>query len=91
MSETETTARMPMRVLICGISGPNGAYFEEQSEYVFLAARIGGIYANNTCRRSFVRRNLENQTDVIHGAWRAGIKRRRFLGPTPFFLRVFRI
>ncbi|NBW46439.1 MAG: NAD-dependent epimerase/dehydratase family protein, partial [Betaproteobacteria bacterium] len=57
-------------------------FFEiEKPEYVFLAAaRVGGIHANNAYPADFIRDNLAIQTNVIHEAWRAGVKRLLFLG-----------
>ena len=58
------------------------AFFEtEKPDHVFLAAaRVGGIHANNTYPADFIRDNLAIQTNVIHEAWRAGVKRLLFLG-----------
>jgi len=53
----------------------------EHPEYVFLAAaRVGGILANATYPADFVGQNLLIQTNVIHEAYRAGVKRLLFLG-----------
>ena len=58
------------------------AFFEiEKPDHVFLAAaRVGGIHANNTYPADFIRDNLAIQTNVIHEAWLAGVKRLLFLG-----------
>ena len=58
------------------------AFFErERPEAVYLAAaRVGGILANDTRPAEFIRENLAIQTNVIHEAWRAGVKRLLFLG-----------
>ncbi len=49
--------------------------------YVFLAAaKVGGIHANNTYPAEFIRDNLAIQTNVLHEAYRNGIKRLMFLG-----------
>ncbi len=54
---------------------------ETKPRYVFLAAaRVGGILANNTYPADFIRDNLAIQTNVIDGAWRAGVERLLFLG-----------
>lgn len=65
------------------------AFFElEQPEYVFLAAaRVGGIVANNTYPAEFIHQNLAIQTNVIHEAWRAGVKRLLFLGSSCIYPR----
>ena len=53
------------------------AFFDaERPDYVFLAAaKVGGIVANNTYPGEFIRDNLAIQTNVIHAAYRAGVKR----------------
>lgn len=58
------------------------AFFRAQKpEYVFLAAaKVGGIYANNTYPADFIRDNLLIQTNIIDAAWRAGVKKLAFLG-----------
>lgn len=57
-------------------------FFEqEKPEYVLLAAaKVGGIHANNTYPAEFIRQNLAIQTNVIHEAWRSGVKHLLFLG-----------
>ncbi|MCP9451764.1 MAG: NAD-dependent epimerase/dehydratase family protein [Nitrospira sp.] len=59
-----------------------GNFFEqERSVYVFLAAtKVGGIHTNDTYPAEFIRDNLAIQTNVIHEAWRVGVKRLLFLG-----------
>lgn len=57
-------------------------------EYVFLAAaKVGGIHANNTYPAEFIRINMAIQTNVIHEAWRAGVKRLLFLGSSCIYPR----
>jgi GDP-L-fucose synthase len=56
-------------------------FAKEQPEYVFLAAaRVGGIMANATYPADFIGQNLLIQTNVIHEAYREGVKRLLFLG-----------
>jgi GDP-L-fucose synthase len=57
-------------------------FFEqEKPEYVFLAAaKVGGIYANDTYPAEFIHQNLAIQTNVIHESYKAGVKRLLFLG-----------
>ncbi len=65
------------------------AFFEqEKPEYVFLAAaKAGGIYANSTFPAEFIHENLAIQTNVIHEAWKAGVKRLLFLGSSCIYPR----
>jgi GDP-L-fucose synthase len=57
-------------------------FFETQRpQHVFLAAaKVGGIYANDTYPAEFIFSNLQVQMNVIHAAWRSGVKKLLFLG-----------
>lgn len=57
-------------------------YFKiEKPEYVFLAAaKVGGIYANNTYPAEFIFSNLEIQNNVIHACYTFQVKKLLFLG-----------
>lgn len=65
------------------------AFFEQEKPgYVFLAAaKVGGIHANNTYPAEFIYQNLTIQTNVIHEAYRAGVKRLLFLGSSCIYPR----
>lgn len=47
---------------------------------VLAAAKVGGIYANNTYPAQFIYENLMIQSNVIHQAYLAGVKHLLFLG-----------
>ncbi len=56
-------------------------YADERPDYVFVAAaRVGGILANNSYPAQFIYENLQIQNNLIHGAWKAGVKKLLFLG-----------
>ncbi|MCC6206720.1 MAG: GDP-L-fucose synthase [Gammaproteobacteria bacterium] len=56
--------------------------------YVLLAAaKVGGILANDTYPAEFIHENLAIQTNVIHEAWRSGVKRLLFLGSSCIYPR----
>lgn len=56
-------------------------FAREKPEYVFLAAaKVGGIYANDTYPAEFLRDNLLIQANVIHSAWEHGVRKLQFLG-----------
>ncbi|SEP35559.1 GDP-L-fucose synthase [Nitrosovibrio sp. Nv6] len=58
----------------------------EKPDYVFLAAaKVGGIYANNTYRADFIRDNLTIQTNVIHEAHRNKVQRLIFLASSSIY------
>lgn len=60
----------------------------EKPEYVFLAAaKVGGIMANNTYRADFIYENLQIQNNIIHSAWKYGVKKLLFLGSSCIYPR----
>lgn len=66
----------------------NQFFEQERPDYVFLAAaKVGGIYANNTYRGDFIYQNLMVQTNVIEAARRFGTKRLLFLGSSCIYPR----
>ncbi len=53
----------------------------EKIDQVYLAAaKVGGIYANNTYPADFIYENLMVQNNVIHNAFLRGVKKLLFLG-----------
>ena len=55
---------------------------------LFLAAaKVGGIHANNTRPAEFLYDNLVIETNVIHAAYRAGVKKLLFLGSSCIYPR----
>jgi GDP-L-fucose synthase len=53
----------------------------EKPEYVFLAAaKVGGIYANNTYPAEFIYDNLAIQNNIIQESYKNGVKKLLFLG-----------
>jgi GDP-L-fucose synthase len=64
-------------------------FADERPDYVFLAAaKVGGIYANNTYPGEFIRDNLVIQTNVIHGAFLNKVKRILFLGSSCIYPKL---
>jgi GDP-L-fucose synthase len=57
-------------------------FFEEnRPEYVFLAAaKVGGILANNTYKAQFIYENIMIAANVIHAAYKFGVKKLLNLG-----------
>jgi GDP-L-fucose synthase len=57
-------------------------FFDEiRADQVYLAAaKVGGIYANNTYPADFIYENLIIQTNVIEAAFRSGVRKLLFLG-----------
>jgi len=56
---------------------------QEKPDYVILAAaKVGGIYANNTYPAEFIYENMMIEANVIHIAYQSNVKRLLFLGST---------
>lgn len=67
----------------------NKFFEEEKPEYVILAAaRVGGIYANNTYPAEFIYDNLMIQNNVIKAAHDHGVKKLLFLGSTCIYPKL---
>ncbi len=61
----------------------------ENPDYVFLAAaKVGGIHANNTYPAEFIYNNLMMETNLIHAAYRSGVKKLLFLGSSCIYPRL---
>lgn len=66
------------------------SFFEqEKPDYVFMAAaRVGGIYANNTYRAEFLYDNLMIESNIIHASYLNKIKKLLFLGSSCIYPRM---
>jgi len=53
---------------------------EKPGHVVLAAAKVGGIHANNTYPAEFIYENLMMEANVVHEAYRAGVKKLLFLG-----------
>ncbi len=53
---------------------------ERPTSVVLAAAKVGGIWANDTYPADFIRDNLAIQVNVIDSAWRHGVTKLAFLG-----------
>ncbi|MEM9858687.1 MAG: GDP-L-fucose synthase [Bacteroidota bacterium] len=61
----------------------------EKPDYVFLvAAKVGGILANNTYRAEFLYDNLMIQNNVIHQSHLTGVKKLMFLGSSCIYPKL---
>ena len=62
---------------------------EHKVEQVYLAAaKVGGIYANDTYPAEFIHDNLTIQANVIHAAWQYGVKKLLFLGSSCIYPKL---
>ena len=65
-------------------------FFEtERPDQVYLAAaKVGGIYANNTFPAEFIYENLMVEANVIHQAFAQGVKKLLFLGSSCIYPKL---
>ena len=62
---------------------------EEKPQQVYLAAaKVGGIHANNTYPAEFIYMNLMIEANVIHVAYKSGIKKLLFLGSSCIYPKL---
>ncbi len=62
---------------------------KEKPEYVFLAAaKVGGIAANEAFLADFMYENMMLEMNVIHAAWKNGVKKLEFLGSSCIYPRM---
>ena len=67
----------------------NEFFAAETPDYVFLAAaKVGGILANNTYRGEFLYDNLMIEANIIHAAYRNGVKKLMFLGSSCIYPKM---
>lgn len=66
------------------------SFFEEEMpEYVFLAAaKVGGIYANNTYPAEFIYDNLMIAANIVHSSYKYGVKKLLFLGSSCIYPKL---
>lgn len=65
-------------------------FFEtERPDQVYLAAaKVGGIYANNTFPAEFIYQNLMMEVNIIHQAFMSGVKKLLFLGSSCIYPKL---
>ena len=64
-------------------------FASERIDQVYMAAaKVGGIFANNTYPAEFIYQNLMVEANIIHEAWQAGVKRLLFLGSSCIYPRM---
>jgi len=67
----------------------DGFFEDEKPDYVVLvAAKVGGIVANSTYRAQFIYENLMIEANVIHAAYKHGVKKLLFLGSSCIYPKL---
>ena len=57
-------------------------------EVYLAAAKVGGIWANNTYPAEFIYQNLIIEANIIHGAFEAGVRKLLFLGSSCIYPKL---
>lgn len=57
-------------------------------EVYLAAAKVGGIWANNTYPAEFIYQNLIVEANIIHGAFQAGVRKLLFLGSSCIYPKL---
>ena len=61
---------------------------EKPEVVVLVAAKVGGIQANNTYRGQFIYENIMIELNVIHAAYKHGVKKLLFLGSSCIYPKL---
>ena len=86
---TETHTRAHGELDLCEQAAVRAFFAAEKIDYVVLAAaQVGGIHANDTYPAEFIYQNLMMEANVIHEAWRAGVRRLLFLGSSCIYPKL---
>ena len=74
---------------LCNQAAVNAFFAQERPTQVYLAAaKVGGIYANNTYPAEFIYQNLMMQANVIHAAFTHDVQKLLFLGSSCIYPRM---
>lgn len=87
--QTELVTRTRDELDLTDQSAVRDFFSREKIEQVYLAAaKVGGIQANNDYPADFIYTNLMIQTNVIHQAFEAGVKKLLFLGSSCIYPKL---
>ena len=82
---TRTSSQLDLR----NQQAVNDFFEKEKPEYVILAAaKVGGIYANNTYRAEFIYDNIMIEANVIHAAYLNKVTKLLFLGSSCIYPKM---
>jgi GDP-L-fucose synthase len=74
---------------LCNQQAVSYFFQQEKPEQVYLAAaKVGGIHANNTYPAEFIYDNLMIEANVIHQAFKVGVKKLLFLGSSCIYPKL---
>ena len=86
---TNIVTRTHAQLDLCNQQAVEDFFEAERPEYVFLAAaKVGGIVANQNALADFMYDNMILEMNVIHSAWKHGVKKLEFLGSSCIYPRL---
>jgi GDP-L-fucose synthase len=89
VSNKQILTRSREELNLCNQQAVESFFNLEKPTQVYLAAaKVGGIHANNTYPADFIYQNLVIQTNVVHAAFQAGVKKLLFLGSSCIYPRL---
>ena len=87
--ETNIVTRIHAELDLTNQADVQQFFAQEKPTQVYLAAaKVGGIYANNTYPADFIYQNLMVQANVIDAAFRNGVQKLLFLGSSCIYPRM---
>jgi len=64
-------------------------FHDNKIQQVYLAAaKVGGIFANNTYPAEFIYQNMMIQNNIIHSSYKSGVKKLLFLGSSCIYPKL---
>jgi GDP-L-fucose synthase len=88
-SSVEIVTRNRTELDLTNQSAVDTFFAETKIDQVYLAAaRVGGIYANNTYPAEFIYENLMIEANIIHSAFNHGVKKLLFLGSSCIYPKL---
>jgi GDP-L-fucose synthase len=86
---TNIVTRTHVELDLCNQQAVADFFEQEKPDQVYLAAaKVGGIYANNTYPAEFIYQNLMMEANVIHHAFNVGVKKLLFLGSSCIYPKM---
>ena len=86
---TNIVTRTHAQLDLCNQASVKAFFEQEKPAQVYLAAaKVGGIYANNTFPAEFIYQNLMMEANVIHQAFESSVKKLLFLGSSCIYPKL---
>jgi GDP-L-fucose synthase len=86
---TNIVTRTHAELDLCNQQAVTDFFQQEKPDQVYLAAaKVGGIHANNTYPAEFIYENLMMEANVIHQAFKSGVKKLLFLGSSCIYPKL---